>query len=200
MNPVEQHLHDLSEIRHLMERSSKFLSLSGFSGICAGLIALAGTYGMYLLSRGYTLFALPRFIQYQIVGVAVLVLVLALGTALYFSSRVARKQNIPFWGPGFKLLLQSILIPLGIGGIFSLILISRGLFYLSFPVTLVFYGISLLNAEKYTIHTISYLGWAEVVLGLTLALLPEYGLLFWGLGFGMGHIIYGTLVHYTYQQ
>ena len=44
---MNEHLENLKEIRTLMERSSKFLSLSGLSGISAGIIALVGAFMVY---------------------------------------------------------------------------------------------------------------------------------------------------------
>ena len=43
MNEQNQHLETLQDIKKIMERSSRFLSLSGLSGIAAGICALAGS-------------------------------------------------------------------------------------------------------------------------------------------------------------
>ena len=39
----EEQLQNLAEIRSLMERSSRFISLSGLSGVGAGVCALVGS-------------------------------------------------------------------------------------------------------------------------------------------------------------
>ena len=44
MKNETDYLRDIGEIRSLMERSSKFISLSGWAGIFAGIYALAGVY------------------------------------------------------------------------------------------------------------------------------------------------------------
>jgi len=42
MNNNTDYLKDISEIRPIMERSARFLSLSGLCGICAGFTVLIG--------------------------------------------------------------------------------------------------------------------------------------------------------------
>src|SRR6185295_6524821 len=44
MENHEKHFEDLHEIRSLMERSARFISLSGLSGVCAGCFALIGSW------------------------------------------------------------------------------------------------------------------------------------------------------------
>ena len=59
MNNQNEHLETLSEIRTLMERSSKFLSLSGISGISAGIIAIVGVVAASIY-QGYSFFEKAR--------------------------------------------------------------------------------------------------------------------------------------------
>ena len=105
-----------------------------------------------------------------------------------------------FSDKGVRNLLESLLIPLIAGGIFILILISRGYFGIVAPAFLIFYGLSLVNGSKFTLRDIKYLGIVEIVLGLICAFLPGYGLIFWALGFGVMHILYGTLMYYKYER
>ena len=61
---------------------------------------------------------------------------------------------------------------------------------------LIFYGMALVNASKYTLGNVRYLGLAEIVLGLLCAALPGYGFWFWVIGFGVLHIVYGSLIYF----
>jgi hypothetical protein len=65
---------------------------------------------------------------------------------------------------------------------------------------LIFYGMALLNGSKYTYHEIRALGILEVLLGLIASMNLGHGLLFWALGFGVLHIIYGVLVWYRHER
>ena len=68
------------------------------------------------------------------------------------------------------------------------------------PLTLVFYGLALVNASKYTLGYIRYFGITMIILGLASVWFLGYGLFFWTLGFGVCHIIYGALMHFKYDR
>ena len=56
------------------------------------------------------------------------------------------------------------------------------------------------NASKYTLNDIRYLGLTEIFLGLVALVFLEYSLLFWAIGFGLVHIIYGIVMYYKYER
>jgi predicted lysophospholipase L1 biosynthesis ABC-type transport system permease subunit len=56
---MNQHLEDIAEIRAMMERSTRFLSLSGLSGV------FAGTFG--LIASGLAYFRISRIITEAII-------------------------------------------------------------------------------------------------------------------------------------
>ncbi|PLK45690.1 hypothetical protein [Emticicia sp. TH156] len=202
---MNEHLEQLKEIRSLMERSSKFLSLSGFSGISAGICALIGAWYAHQkihVDGLYQLFdpAVRQEIIPALLLDAALVLVSALVTGVFFTVRKARKKGLDVWTSTSKRLLTSMLIPLFAGGIFGLGLLYHGFFWLCFPTTLVFYGIALVNASKYTVHDTFYLGISEIVLGIVALFLAKWNLLFWAIGFGGLHIIYGLVVYFRYDR
>lgn len=208
-SPKEQ-LEALTDIRSMMERSSRFISLSGLSGIFAGLTALVGAYLAYLrlnqyyvdeskLYEGIRLFqANPETIE-DLIVIALGVLVVALSFGIYFTTRNAQKKGQSIWGPLTQRLIINLLIPLGVGGIFCLILIYHGMTGLVPAATLVFYGLALINASKYTLRDIWYLGICEAVLGLIACFYIGYGLVFWAVGFGVLHILYGTVMYVKYE-
>lgn len=207
MNKEVDYLKDISEIKGMMERSSRFISLSGLSGIMAGIYALAGAYIAYSLIYSEQSFYSYKRIEasdYDTLALLVLdaliVLVLALGTGIYFTTKRATKQGLKIWDNTAKRLLINLLIPLVTGGLFALILVLRGFVGIVAPITLIFYGLALVNASKYTLTDVRYLGLSEILLGLLASYYIGYGLLFWALGFGVLHIIYGTLMYYKYEK
>lgn len=202
---MNEHLEQLKEIRSMMERSSKFLSLSGLSGISAGICALAGAWyahqkihidGLYLLFD-------PN-VRNEIVPLllidAIVVLISALISGVFFTVRKTNKQGLSAWNSTSKRLLGTMMIPLLAGGIFCLGMLFHGFFWLCFPATLIFYGIALVNASKYTVHDTFYLGISEIILGIVSLFLAKWNLVFWAIGFGVLHIIYGAVVYFRYEK
>lgn len=216
MTDKEEQLGHLSEIRNLMEKSSRFLSLSGLSGIFAGIYALVGAYLVYsdfnIISSDSARVSYSDFINIDsgsdsviqklqsLFIIGAMVLVLSLVTGYIFTSRKAKKQNLNMWDSTAKRMVVSLFVPLIAGGIFCLMLIKHGSIGLVAPATLVFYGLALLNASKYTFNDIKYLGVLEIILGLVSAYYIGRGLLFWAVGFGVLHIIYGTVMYFKYEK
>lgn len=211
METEQDHLKTLTEIRSMMERSSRFISLSGLSGIFAGFFALIGALCAYLylqvdlLSDEYYMSALignrlnTDFILFFFFdGLSVLFLAITFG--ILFTARNSRKKGIAVWGPSAKLTIINLFIPLVAGGLFCFVLLYHHIIYLIAPATLIFYGLALINTSKYTFKEIRYLGVIEVLIGLISCIFIGYGLLFWALGFGVMHIIYGTVMFYKYER
>ncbi len=202
----------LQEIRRIMERSTKFISLSGLSGIMAGIFALIGSafahyyWGAELYEGAYyELIILPNgrvnlaFITFFLVDACV-VLILSLGFAVYFSARNARRKGITFWDASAKRMLWHLFLPLVVGGTFCLILGFHLAFEWIAPCTLIFYGLAPNQASKYTFQEIAWLGILEMILGLMAAVWLSLGLLFWTIGFGVLHILYGFLMYQKYER
>jgi len=194
----KKYLNDLNEIKDLMNRSSRFISLSGLSGIMAGIYAVIGavvTY-IFLLPEPGTVLTLHSWNFRLIIAILLAVASLSIVTAYLLSSKKAKKNQEKIWGPTTKRLLVSFLVPLLTGGIYILIKLSSQHYGLTGSLMLIFYGLALINASKYTLSDVKYLGYAEIVLGLICAALPGYGFWFWVLGFGILHIIYGSLMYF----
>jgi hypothetical protein len=200
---TESYLQEISEIRSLMERSNRFLSLSGLSGVMAGLYALAGAGIAWYLGydAGGMLSAAhdPELIPWLVLDGA-LVLMLALTTVIWLTWRRSRRTGQTIWDPTARRLLINLMIPLVSGGLLCLIFILRGDAGMIAPLTLIFYGIALVNGSKYTLHDIRTLGLLEIALGLLAACWVGYGLLFWAIGFGLLHIVYGIYMHRKYEK
>jgi hypothetical protein len=201
-NPAQ----DLKHIKELMERSSRFISLSGLSGVFAGIYALIGAYFAknYIQSRGYVRGERNDFqwvdFHWNLVGIAVVVLSASLITAIFFTTRNARKKGQRIWDVHAKRLLVNLAIPLAAGGVFVLLLLANGSGYLVAPAMLLFYGLALVNGSNFTLRDIRYLGLCEIALGLLATYFWGHGLLFWTLGFGVLHIVYGGLMYWKYER
>ena len=201
MNQIETHLKDIAEIRDMMERSSKFLSLSGLSGITIGVIALIGDWVVYEFIQPFRKY--PGSIGgvgWIMAAISGLVLILSLALAVLFTVRMAKRKGLPVWNKTSKYMLISLFTPLVIGGLFCLALIQNEYLELLAPVTLMIYGISLLSASKYTVKEIQFLAYCEALLGILAAFYPMWGLVFWGIGFGVLHIVYGTYIYLKYEK
>lgn len=197
---------DLQQIKEMMERSSRFISLSGLAGVFAGVYALLGALLasriMSERARNYSPedFILTSEKNLQLYGIAAVVLVLSLLTAIFFTTRNARKKNQKIWDKRSQRMLINLAIPLVTGGIFVLILILQKSIYLVAPAMLIFYGLALINGSKYTLNDIRYLGISEIILGLIATWFYGHGLLFWAIGFGVLHIIYGAAMYWKYER
>lgn len=204
MQEKTDYLKDISEIRSMMERSSRFISLSGLSGILAGIYALIGAFVAYQLLNGAggikkVYERSDNLIQYLLLD-AVAVLVLAIGTGIWLTTRRAKQQQLKIWDSTARRLVINLMIPLVTGGLFTLIMLYRGFVGVVAPSMLIFYGLALINASKYTLSDVRYLGILEIILGLFASFYAGFSLLFWALGFGILHIIYGTVMYFKYER
>ena len=203
----EKYLNDIAEIKEMMNKSSRFISLSGLSGVLAGIYALIGAAYAYTLiyentsiADDYKNLIITQSTAIKLVMVAIMVLFLSILTGFLFSINKAKKRNENVWNLASKRLLINFLIPLVTGGIFTLILIEKDIISLVAPATLLFYGLACLNASKYTLGDIRYLGISIIFVGSLSTWFLGYGLLFWALGFGVCHIIYGSLMYFKYDR
>lgn len=214
MEKNQDELKALVEIRDMMQRSSRFISLSGLSGVFSGLFALIGAALAYWKTQSSSWLIRAEDTEFgtgQIVRIdwsvvifllidAIAVLILSILVSYYLTSRKARKKQQPIWGPYSRQLLVNLSIPLLTGGVFCIILFSHSLIAFIAPSTLIFYGLALINAGKYAFEEISYLGITEILIGLIALLFLGKGLIFWAIGFGLVHIIYGILMYIRHDR
>ena len=197
----KDYLKDLSEIKDLMNKSSRFISLSGLSGILAGTYALIGAAIAYWLVTAYSYgtLTLDGYIFRLCVLILFLVAFLSAITGIYLTTKKAKKNGAKIWDATSKRLIINFLIPLIVGGLYILIILEQQKYGQSGALMLIFYGLALVNASKYSISDIRYLGFIEIILGLIGAMFPGYGFWLWVIGFGIMHIIYGTWMHFKYD-
>jgi hypothetical protein len=201
---------ELKTIRKIMEESTRFLSLSGLSGIFAGIFAIAGALVAWLLIlRNDTIWHDELFrspgnkealaMRWQLIADALLILILSVLFTLWFSKRKANQAGKTLWTPVLKRLVANMMVPLVSGGIFIIILLIQNQIRLIVPGMLIFYGLALVNAGKFTYGEVFYLGILEIITGLLATLFPALGLYFWAFGFGILHIVYGLVVYRKYD-
>ncbi|WP_055435211.1 hypothetical protein [Lacinutrix algicola] len=197
----KDYLKDISEIKNLMNKSSRFISLSGLSGILAGIYALIGAAVTYYLvnSYSYGVLTLDGWIFRTVMLVLFLVAFFSVITGIFLTTRKAKKNNEKIWDTSSRRLIFNFLIPLVAGGLYILIILAQGKYGQTGGLMLIFYGLALVSASKYSIGKIKYLGFIEIVLGLIATLYPGYGFYLWVIGFGVMHIIYGSIMHFKYD-
>ncbi len=189
-----------------MERSSRFISLSGLSGVFAGIYALIGAWiaHLYFIRTEAIYNAYSESVNTEklipVITIAGSVLLLSLITAIFLTTRNAKKKNQKIWDKRSQRMVWNLCIPLIAGGVFLLILLKQGTLYLIAPAMLIFYGLALINGSKYTFNDIRYLGYCQIALGLLATWFYGNGLLFWSIGFGVLHIAYGAAMYWKYER
>jgi hypothetical protein len=214
MNTPQQSLEDLQHIKKMMERSSRFISLSGLSGVAAGVCALVGAWFANtvifenggpsgyraVVNRTIEAESIQDFMGHRLFQIALFTFCAALALSFLFTFLRSKKNNIPMWGYSSKRLLINVAVPMAAGGIYLFKQMQFGNYGLIAPGCLIFYGLALVNASKYTLGEIRYLGYSQILLGIINCWFVGYGLYFWATGFGLLHIIYGIVMWYRYEK
>lgn len=198
---------DLTHIRAMMEKSSTFISLSGLSGVIAGITALVGAvlannalknYGINHFHNDSRVF--PQELITELISIALGVLIFSITAGIYLTIQKSKNNRLSIWNKITKQVLIHLMVPLIAGGIFCLILLHHHIHGLIAPVMLIFYGLALVNASKFTYGDIRWLGYLEILLGLISSYFIGYGLIFWAIGFGVLHIVYGIVMYNKYDR
>jgi hypothetical protein len=197
----KDYLKDINDIKDMMNKSSRFISLSGLSGILAGIYALIGAAIAYWLvtTYSYGTLILDGWVFETCLLTLVMVAVFSIITGIFLTTKKAKKHNAKIWDATSKRLVLNFLIPLVVGGLYILIILSQGKYGQSGGLMLIFYGLALVNASKYSIGDIRYLGYIQIILGLIGAFEPGYGFWLWVVGFGIMHIVYGSWMYFKYD-
>jgi hypothetical protein len=200
MDSQHQTLETLQDIKRIMERSSRFISLSGLSGLSAGICALIGVYFASGWLKDYSAGVLTiDELKKSLIFLALSVLLLALISAFFFTWRKAKRNKVPIWDRSSRVLLINLLIPLVTGAFFVFALYLKSEWNFVAPACLIFYGLALVNASKYTLGDIRYIGILDILLGIFGMFYSNEGLLLWAIGFGALHIIYGLIMWWKYD-
>lgn len=206
-----KYLDDITEIKNIMNRSSRFISLSGLSGVLAGIYALIGAYFAYLRLSAFSAIDPSAYARnnsaplntgliIDLIVIALCVVAAAAITGAVLSIRKAKKSEESIWNKTSQRLVINFFLPLLVGGVFCLALIQNGSSELVASATLLFYGLACVNASKYTLGDVRYMGIGFIIIGLISTQFLGYGLYFWALGFGVFHIVYGAMMHFKYDR
>ena len=201
---------DIKTIKKIIDESSRFLSLSVLSGLFAGFLAiLAGCIAQFGILRSKSFFfnenlsslSVPEItsLKIKLITDALLVLLLALAGSLYFSYRKAHRKGQKIWTPVSRRLLLSLIIPLIAGAFFIMIFYLESQWQLIVPAMLIFYGLALIGAGKFTYSEVFYLGLAELLTGFSAAIFKGSAIFFWILGFGFFNLAYGLIMYRKYE-
>jgi hypothetical protein len=199
-------LETLQDIKRMMERSSRFISLSGWSGIAAGICALIGAafaeksiwhyYGIDYLQNS----ANPAMLKMDLILIAIFTFTGAFILAAFFTYLKSRKEGVAIWGSTARRLMWNTTLPLLAGGFFIWRLIDLKQYELLTPACLIFYGLALVNGSKFTMGEVKWLGYGEILLGIVNLWVLHEEVLFWSLGFGILHMIYGAAMWWKYDR
>lgn len=209
MSEQNKQLETLQDIKRIMEKSSRFISLSGWSGVSAGLCALGGAWytstKINCWQRGDCEF--QRLVSEDGVNIRSTLLQISFVTfaaafafAFLFTWLRSHKTGVPVWGYMARKLMVNVAVPMLAGGMLIYRMMDFGFYGLIAPACLLFYGLALVNASKYTLVEIRYLGYCQIVLGIINLWMIGYGLYFWAAGFGLLHIIYGLVMWWKYER
>ncbi|PUZ27831.1 hypothetical protein GA0116948_106152 [Chitinophaga costaii] len=209
----EQSIQALHDIKRIMERSTRFLSLSGLSGVGAGITALAGAFVAQQRIDYYKGLGLRNQLddnavrwdqlRLELLILAGAILIIAFSIGFYFTWRKASREGASLWDNTSRKMAMNMVLSLGTGGLFILGSIYHQYDLTVGPACLVFYGLALINVSKYTVRDVRYLGLSEIALGLINLFFFDvvgYSLMFWALGFGVCHILYGGLMWWKYER
>src|SRR6188768_582662 len=104
MKEIQEYEKDLASIRVIMERSVKFISLSGLSGVVAGIYALAGATAAYFLVHypispfRFRIYSIQDpTILWKLIAIAALVLIASVTTGFWFTHKKAKRFGIAVW-------------------------------------------------------------------------------------------------------
>jgi len=200
-------LETLQDIKRMMERSSRFISLSGWSGVSAGVCALLGAWAAHTRIAGYlqarrggNFYDSADILTFDLLLIAGITFITAFVSAFLFTWARSRRNGTPLWDRTVQRLAWNTILPMVVGALVILRVLDVGYYGLVAPGCLIFYGLALVNASKYTLGEIRYLGYGQLILGIINLWTGGLGLYFWAAGFGILHIVYGAFMWWKYER
>jgi hypothetical protein len=203
-------LQDVQDIKRMMQRSSRFTSLSAWSFVGAGAVALiSAAIGRYIFfvpyyrsynTRGTFIASDFAELKTQLIGLAFATLLVAGGVAALFTWFKARRQGQSLWEYSSRQAAWQFAVPMVAGAVFLLGMLQYDEWRFVAPGCLLFYGLSMVAASRFTLGAVRWLGFGMILLGLINLFYIGYGMYFWTIGFGALHIVFGLLVWLRYER
>lgn len=196
-------LNTLQEIKDLMSRSSRFQTISGWSIVIIGIYASIVSLGAWLLLGDHQSYTwLPQFAQDFAINtpsrtlialvIAAILVVVSFTTVCIGSYLKTKRVNQTFaFDQTVRRCLINFFVPAVAGALFCVAMLVQGHYGLTSSIMLLFYGLALINCSHYTSSSIALLGYGQLLLGIVDCFVIHHAILFWFLGFGLLHIIYG---------
>ena len=180
-----------------MTNKGSFFSISGRGGIVLGLILLLTVYLLFKITDGYAYYGdgfsqLPIFLlEIAIIVLTILATLICLIIIWYRAKRRAKKSEVKLWSKLAKKQRLHLLVPLFVLGLILIIIANKGYYNFITPLSLAFYGLILLNMQKFGSNKLIALAIAQLLLALAAYFIVDKEFIFLGLGFGVLTIIYG---------
>jgi hypothetical protein len=210
MDSANKSAQAIEEIKQMMDRGSRFVSLSGWSGIAAGVCALLTA---WLAGNKLSKYGVPGFesneyatdtntepLVHELLILALITFVAAFFFAFLFTWLRSRNTGVPIWGLMARKVIFSLAVPMLVGALFIWRMIDLNMYELIAAACLLFYGLALVNASKFTLSEVRILGYLQILLGIIALWTPAYGLYLWAAGFGVLHILYGIVMWQKYER
>lgn len=192
-------LNTLNDIKDMMERSSKFKAISGLSIIIVGILASLVSAYIYFFLGDYSINTPTKWRTTAIIAIGLLVV--AFATVFLMAYLKAKRHNLRFtFDTTMRRFLLHFFIPMVAGGLLCIALLLQQHYGLVSSITLIFYGLALINSSHFSYPALRYLGYAELALGLVDCFMVNYALLTWFLGFGVLHIVFGIIFMIHYER
>jgi len=174
----------------------KILSLMGWPGIYLGFVGTVGA----LVANSIVESPIGELEKLRFLMIdAAVVGVLAVAAAAFLSARRLKRAGLSMWGSDSRGVVLELTVPLLTGAVFCYVLLLNRM-YLAVPGSLLlFYGLALAAAAKFGHFEIRVLGVVEIALGFAALAFPVHALMYWAMGFGIAHILYGSLIYFKYE-
>lgn len=184
LEPPSSMMEDLQYIRRTMENSSSFTAVPGWGTVAMGATALIASVVAYQQHN---------FRNWMVVWL--LDAVVAFCVAMWTMRRKARRAGIPmFSGPGRKFAL-SFFPPMLVAAILTAVLFRAGAVAAIPGMWLLLYGTSVVSGGSFSVRIVPAMGSCFLLLGAVALVTPATWALWWMvLGFGVLHIVFGTMI------
>jgi hypothetical protein len=176
---------DLRVIRQVMERSTRYSTLSGLSGVLVGLVAVMGAFVTRALPHIYTH-------PLRLGAIWFIVLLLAVGIDFGRNKRRAALVGKRVVSPLGVHIIGAALPAFFAGAVFTAFCALHHLLPDIWGVWMLCYGLAICAVGLYSVRPVSYLGGAFVLAGALTLLLPiTQPLDMMWITFGGFHVFYG---------
>jgi hypothetical protein len=163
-----------------MESASTFTALSGWGLVAVGVVGLLAA---FLAWRAGQPEKLSIWLPAALVGV------ICAGAA---NASKARRLEMPLWSGSFRKVAWVMTPVLAAGALLTFALVGANARYLLPGTWLALYGAGVTAGGTFSLRAVRWMGLALVVLGGLALRVPQQGIVFLAVGFGILHILFGV--------